>query len=69
MIKKIMFVSLLLAGIGFCVMAQTPQGQAVVGCVGVDDGTSRGQTMTIAQLFEKIEQNSKSLRTVKSGVA
>lgn len=68
MIKKIMFVSLLLAGIGFCVMAQTPQGQAVVGCVGVDDGTSRGQTMTIAQLFEKIEQNSKSLRTVKSGV-
>ena len=63
-----MFVGLLLAGIGFCVMAQTPQGQAVVGCVGVDDGTSRGQTMTIAQLFEKIEQNSKSLRTVKSGV-
>lgn len=63
-----MFVGLLLAGSGFCVMAQTPQGQAVVGCVGVDDGTSRGQTMTIAQLFEKIEQNSKSLRTVKSGV-
>ena len=48
MIKKIMFISLLLAGGSSWVVAQSH--------------------MTITQLFEHIEENSKSLRTSKSGV-
>ena len=68
MIKKIMFVSFLLAGSHFCIMAQAPQAQVAASYAGIGGGASRGMSMTIDQLFEKIEGNSKSLRTVKSGV-
>ena len=63
-----MLVGFLLAGSDCCIMAQIPQEQAAVGSEGANDGISRGQTMTITKLFEKIEQNSKRLRTVKSDV-
>ncbi len=56
MIKKIMFASLLSLGGTAWAMAQA---------------TSQGvvkENMTIDQLFEKIEDNNKSLRTVKTGV-
>ena len=63
MIKKILFVSLILSGSPVWAMAQAP-------CEETASPVSSGQkqSMTIDQLFEKIEDNSKSLRTVKSGV-
>lgn len=63
MIKKIMLVSLLLAEGNACIMAQTPASNASVA-----NGSPEGIAMTVTQLFEKIEENSKSLHTVKSGV-
>ena len=64
MIKKIMFVSLLLAGGSSWAVAQTTSNSSSETVVRAAKGTS----MTIAQLFDRIEENSKSLRTSKSGV-
>lgn len=63
MIKKILFVSLILSGSPVWAMAQAP-GEETASPV----SSGQKQSMTIDQLFEKIEDNSKSLRTVKSGV-
>lgn len=60
MIKKIMFVSLLLAGGTTWAVAQTS--------TSVSQASSKGTAMSIAQLFDKIEENSKSLVTAKTGV-
>lgn len=59
MTRQFMFVGLLLLGGCLCAHAQT-------------DGSGRiGQSvpMTVGQLFEKVEDNSKSLRAQKTGVA
>ena len=60
MIKKIMFVSLLLLGGASWVMAQSSNS--------VSQPAQQGTAMSIAQLFDKIEENSKSLVTAKTGV-
>ena len=60
MIKKIMFVSLLLAGGASWAVAQTS--------TPVSQNANKGTAMSIAQLFDKIEENSKSLVTAKTGV-
>ena len=60
MIKKIMFVSLLLAGGTTWAVAQTS--------TPVSQNANKGTAMSIAQLFDKIEENSKSLVTAKTGV-
>ena len=60
MIKKIMFVSLLLSGGASWAMAQSS--------ISVSQPAQQGTAMSIAQLFDKIEENSKSLVTAKTGV-
>lgn len=60
MIKKIMFVSLLLAGGTTWAVAQTS--------TPVSQNANKGTAMSIAQLFDKIEENSKSLVIAKTGV-
>ena len=71
MIKKIMFVSLLLAGGTLWAMAQSnTTATATIGNAANSKATSIGkqEAMTISQLFDKIEENSKSLVTAKTGV-
>ena len=63
MIKKILFVSLILSGSPVWAMAQASSEETASPV-----SSGQKQSMTIDQLFEKIEDNSKSLRTVKSGV-
>lgn len=55
MTRQFMFVGLLLLGGCMWAHAQTDGGQSV--------------PMTVGQLFEKVEDNSKSLRAQKTGVA
>ena len=64
MIKNILFVSLLLAGGTHWASAQsqTPEGAAA------SLPASKKENMTISQLFQKVEDNSKTLRTSLSGV-
>ena len=64
MIKKIFFVSLLLAGgtLWASAQSQTTEGTAT------SLPASKKENMTISQLFQKVEDNSKSLRTSLSGV-
>ena len=64
MIKNILFVSLLLAGGTHWASAQS---QTTVGAA-ASLPVSKKENMTISQLFQKIEDNSKSLRTSLSGV-
>ena len=64
MIKNILFVSLLLAGGTHWASAQS---QATVGAAS-SLPVSKKENMTISQLFQKVEDNSKSLRTSLSGV-
>ena len=72
MIKKIMFVSLLLAGGTIWAMAQSnPTATATIGNATATGNTAtagKQEAMTISQLFDKIEGNSKSLTTAKTGV-
>ena len=63
MIKKILFVSLILSGNPLWATAQASSEETASPV-----SSGQKQSMTIDQLFEKIEDNSKSLRTVKSGV-
>lgn len=63
MIKKILFVSLILSGSSLWATAQASSEETASPV-----SSGQKQSMTIDQLFEKIEDNSKSLRTVKSGV-
>ncbi len=62
MIRKIMLASLLLMGGKSLVTAHAPGAEVSV------DASSVGQAMTVSQLFERLEDNSKSLRTQKTGV-
>ena len=64
MIKKILLVSLLLAGgtLWASAQSQTTEGTAA------SLPASKKENMTISQLFQKVEDNSKSLRTSLSGV-
>ena len=64
MIKNILLVSLLLAGgtIWASAQSQTTEGTAA------SLPASKKENMTISQLFQKVEDNSKSLRTSLSGV-
>ena len=64
MIKNILFVSLLLAGgtLWASAQSQTTEGTAA------SLPASKKENMTISQLFQKVEDNSKSLRTSLSGV-
>ena len=64
MIKNILFVSLLLAGGTHWASAQS---QATEGAA-ASLPASKKENMTISQLFQKVEDNSKSLRTSLSGV-
>ncbi len=64
MIKNILFVSLLLAGGTHWASAQS---QTTVGAA-ASLPVSKKENMTISQLFQKVEDNSKSLRTSFSGV-
>lgn len=64
MIKNILFVSLLLAGGTHWASAQS---QTTVGAAS-SLPVSKKENMTISQLFQKVEDNSKSLRTSLSGV-
>ena len=64
MIKKILFVSLLLAGGTLWASAQSQTTEGTVASLPV----SKKENMTISQLFQKVEDNSKSLRTSLSGV-
>ena len=64
MIKNILFVSLLLAGGTHWASAQS---QTTVGAA-ASLPASKKENMTISQLFQKVEDNSKSLRTSLSGV-
>lgn len=64
MIKKILFVSLLLAGGTHWASAQS---QTTIGAA-ASLPVSKKENMTISQLFQKVEDNSKSLRTSLSGV-
>lgn len=72
MIKKIMFVSLLLAGGTIWTMAQSnPTSNAAMGnaiATGNTATAGKQEAMTISQLFDKIEGNSKSLTAAKTGV-
>lgn len=72
MIKKIMFVSLLLAGGTIWTMAQSnPTSTAAMGnaiATGNTATAGKQEAMTISQLFDKIEGNSKSLTAAKTGV-
>ena len=63
-----MFISFLLTSSYVYIFAQTTIKESVANYAGNNNDTPAGKLMTIAQLFEKIEENSKSLRTVKSGV-
>lgn len=60
MIKKMMFVSFLLCG-GFTFVAAQTASQA-------NSPVGESHAMSIAQLFEKIEENSKSLQASRTGV-
>ena len=64
MIKNILFVGLLLAGgtLWASAQSQTTEGAAA------SLPASKKENMTISQLFQKVEDNSKSLRTSLSGV-
>lgn len=62
MIRKIMLVSLLLMGGKLLVTAHAPGAEVSM------EASSKGQSMTVSQLFERLEDNSKSLRTQKTGV-
>lgn len=64
MIKNILFVGLLLAGGTHWASAQS---QTTVGAA-ASLPVSKKENMTISQLFQKVEDNSKSLRTSLSGV-
>lgn len=64
MIKNILFVGLLLAGGTLWASAQS---QTTVGAA-ASLPASKKENMTISQLFQKVEDNSKSLRTSLSGV-
>ena len=64
MIKKILFVSLLLAGGTHWASAQSQTTEGTAASLPV----SKKENMTISQLFQKVEDNSKSLRTSLSGV-
>lgn len=64
MINNILFVSLLLAGGTHWASAQS---QTTVGAAS-SLPVSKKENMTISQLFQKVEDNSKSLRTSLSGV-
>mgnify|MGYP002724394689 FL=1 len=64
MIKNILFVGLLLAGGTHWALAQS---QTTVGAA-ASLPVSKKENMTISQLFQKVEDNSKSLRTSLSGV-
>ena len=64
MIKNILLVSLLLAGETHWASAQS---QTTVGTA-ASLPVSKKENMTISQLFQKVEDNSKSLRTSLSGV-
>ena len=64
MIKNILFVSLLLAGGTLWASAQS---QTTIGAA-ASLPASKKESMTISQLFQKVEDNSKSLRTSFSGV-
>ena len=64
MIKNILLVSLLLAGETHWASAQS---QTTVGAA-ASLPVSKKENMTISQLFQKVEDNSKSLRTSLSGV-
>ena len=64
MIKNILFVSLLLAGGTLWASAQSQTNEGTAASLPV----SKKENMTISQLFQKVEDNSKSLRTSLSGV-
>ena len=64
MIKKILFVSLLLAGGTHWASAQSQTTEGTAASL----PASKKENMTISQLFQKVEDNSKSLRTSLSGV-
>ena len=64
MIKKILFVSLLFAGGTLWASAQSQTTEETAASLPV----SKKENMTISQLFQKVEDNSKSLRTSLSGV-
>ena len=64
MIKNILFVGLLLAGGTHWALAQS---QTTVGAA-ASLPASKKENMTISQLFQKVEDNSKSLRTSLSGI-
>ena len=64
MIKNILFVSLLLAGGTLWASAQSQTTEGTAASLPV----SKKENMTISQLFQKVEDNSKSLRTSQSGV-
>ena len=64
MIKKIFFVSLLLAGGTIWASAQSQTNEGTAASL----PASKKENMTISQLFQKVEDNSKSLRTSLSGV-
>lgn len=64
MIKKILFVSLLLAGGTLWASAQSQTTEGAAASLPV----CKKENMTISQLFQKVEDNSKSLRTSLSGV-
>lgn len=64
MIKNILFVSLLLAGGTIWASAQSQTTEGAAASLPV----SKKENMTISQLFQKVEDNSKSLRTSLSGV-
>lgn len=64
MIKNILLVSLLLAGGTLWASAQSQTTEGAAASLPV----SKKENMTISQLFQKVEDNSKSLRTSLSGV-
>lgn len=64
MIKKILLVNLLLAGGTLWASAQSQTTEGTATSLPV----SKKENMTISQLFQKVEDNSKSLRTSLSGV-
>lgn len=64
MIKNILLVSLLLAGGTLWAPAQSQTTEGAAASLPV----SKKENMTISQLFQKVEDNSKSLRTSLSGV-
>ena len=64
MIKNILLVSLLLAGGTLWASAQSQTTEGTAASLPI----SKKENMTISQLFQKVEDNSKSLRTSLSGV-